>query len=86
MPKHRDFNARFRERCEREHVSFFVPPEYAVQLADDRTEGMIGVYTFMQLYPHGFEQSYRHLRELVRSAYLQGVSDASEAIFSKENR
>jgi len=54
-------------------IKLWVPPDYAVDLAQDRTEGMLSCY---MLECWG---DVEMLKMLVRSAYLQGVNDTIDA-------
>lgn len=56
----------------------WVPPDFAVRLADERTGGMLMFYVMNRLRIPDVNGD--GLAMLVRSAYLQGVNDTAEAM------
>jgi hypothetical protein len=64
------------KRCE---VYAYIPPQYAQDLADDRTEGLVR-YFWEATRGMTFIQAYDCVGVLVRSAYLQGVNDTAVAM------
>lgn len=63
-------------------VKLVIPPEYAVDLAGGRTNGMLS-YFLEVVRGRDFLAFYRLLPALVNSAYLQGVSDTAEMLVKK---
>ena len=68
---------KFRRLCSLCEVSLFVAPRRSVDLAAERTDGMVSMFT---LAGRSGQHWMDDLRTVVRSAYLQGVSDAAEAM------
>lgn len=63
-------------------VKLWIPPERLLEVAANRTDGMLGYF-----YSNGacsIETAIRNLRDLVRAAYLQGLTDMADAVARNE--
>jgi hypothetical protein len=60
-------------------ISAIIPPESAVLVARDRTEGMVKYYYEVSRHA-SFFQVMDYTERLAQSAYLQGVEDAAVAM------
>lgn len=68
-----------KELAKRFAVKLYLPPESSMELARDRTEGM--VHFFMSVSTGcDWLTAFEHLDTLIRSAYLQGVKDCAEVV------
>jgi len=77
-------NAKLKERQKFWQVKAFIPPQRAVEIARERTEGMV----------HYFWEVVRGMNiigymdcidNLARSCYLQGIEDAAVAMAKEKN-
>jgi hypothetical protein len=64
-------------------VAVNAPPDFAIQLAERRTAGMLHAYQRRQSAPPSLAP-IPTLRDLVVSAYLQGVNDTVDAADAAE--
>lgn len=60
-------------------ISAIIPPESAVRIARERTEGMVNYY-YEVARRASFFQVMDYTERLAQSAYLQGVEDAAVAM------
>lgn len=74
-PKHR----RLLECAELNSIKAFIPPASAVNVARERTEGMVNYFWTAVRYV-SFITAYDYVQRLASSAYLQGVEDSAVAM------
>jgi hypothetical protein len=68
-----------------EEITAFIPPDYAVRVAHERTSGMVN-YFWVAVRRVGFMTAYDYVERLAQSAYLQGVNDAAVAMARMEKQ
>lgn len=64
------------KRCE---VTAYVPSEHLVEVAADRTKGMVDYFIEVTRPPADYRTMLDCIEKLARSCYLQGAHDTAEA-------
>ena len=72
-------NRRLLDVAESNHVRAFIPERRYVEIAEERTGGMVN-YFWEATRRVGFITAYDYVQRLANSAYLQGVADAAVAM------
>ena len=75
----------YKEFAQRLELKAFIPPDSAVEIAQNRTEDLV-TYFQRAVHGQGWLKADEMLHSLVRSAYLQGVTDVAQAMVITRKR